>query len=451
MLIYLTGPAIMCSLAMSMFLLIALLHRMFTFSKRKFGRCRFVGRRRHRAKKISQRKRFVLTLRICAIIFFAWCFLNTDTPCRAWKPRFLSRKALNKLMHIKNGNTAQETRARWETSEGQEGLRMSNIDEITIPESHTAVCFKTSEVSDGATGFAFCNQVFLQNKLRVTGGHFLVLVVPGRLQGSLKQMVNDTKPGLLAKCHECFLTLFDPVRKVNFPRACTLINLGTNEVKPAKLDPTITLTAESTTTVLLQAFQNKAPEEWNESCYTAAQAQRHVLAKVAKLLSCPAHSIEKWGYVYRNDQAPWLKICVRVPSDKASGLYNCKDSLCFFRQFLTKDQTMPVESNVTILWSSCTTIAAMKQTAGTLQGILGYVANQSSLGVRVQTAHLAAARQALSRPNPRFTSANQHIALAANSMKFQDGHLVPALELSSVLLRPQLKTLPNGCHGLSSL
>ena len=314
-------------------------------------------------------------------------------------------------MHIKYGNTVSDgTRARWESTDSHQGIQLSNLDETVIPDSHAAVCLKASEVSDGSIGFSFCNPIFLQNKLRVTGGHFLVLVLPGKLQGSLRRQINDTKPGLLAQCHECILTLFDPVRNVNFPRACVLINLGTHAVIPATLEPTIPLPSNSTTSVLVQAFQNKAPEEWAESCYTASKAQSHVLEKIAKLLNCPAHSLERWGFVYRNENVPWMKLCVRIPSDKAAALYNSKDSLCFFRKFLTKDQPLPVEENVAIIWSSCTTIAAMKQTADTLQGILGYVGNSSSLGVRVKTEHIAAARQALSRPNPRFTPTNQNVA-----------------------------------------
>lgn len=241
-------------------------------------------------------------------------------------------------------------------------------------------------------------------------GHYLVLVVPGKLQGSLKKTINDTKPGLLAQCHECVLTLNDPIRKVCFPRTCVLVNLGTHEVVPAKLEPTVPMPTDSTTAVFVQAFQNKAPEEWAERCHSPASAMTHVLAKIAKILSRQAHTIERWGFVYRDEQTPWLTLCVRAKSDKANDLYNSKDSLCFFRKFFTRDQQATAEDNVAIIWSSCSAIAAMKHIADTLQGILGYAGNSSSIGVRVKKENIAAARHALMRPNPRITNSNRNVA-----------------------------------------
>lgn len=135
----------------------------------------------------------------------------------------------------------------------------------------------------------------------------------------------------------------------------------------------------------------------------------HVLAKIAKILNLQAHTIERWGFVYRDEQTPWLTLCVRVKSDKANDLYNSKDSLCFFGKFFTRDQQATAEDNVAIIWSSCSTIAAVKHIADTLHGILGYAGNSSSIGVRVKKENVAAARHALMRPNPRITSSNRNV------------------------------------------
>ena len=50
------------------------------------------------------------------------------------------------------------------------------------------------------------------------------------------------------------------------------------------------------------------------------------------------------------------------------------------------------------LWGKFSTIAALAEICNTLPGIRGYIANVSSLGVRVEHKHLALARQALQLP-----------------------------------------------------
>ena len=370
----------------------------------------FAGKRRF-GRKLRSKKRMHKLRTLMLIVAIFWCLCTSPLIFRQWKPRYLSRKEMNRLNHIKNGNTMDTpTRAKWESSADAPGVQVSHIDELEIPENQAAICLKASEVANGATGFSLCNGVFLENKLRVVGGQYLLLITPGKLQGALRDLIHKTRPGLLARCHQTVMTFEDPVRGNQFPRWVTLINLGTTEVAPSKLDPTVDLPTDSTAPVFIQAFQSKAPEEWSVSCASAKQAKAHVLEKIARLLNCQIADIENWGFSYQEKPTAWLKLCVRVDQSKVDLLYNSKDSLCFFRQFLARGQTIPVEKGVAILWCpQAVTITGLKQITDTLQGVLGFVATASSLGIRVKEEHIAQARQILLPPTAKFTRTNRHV------------------------------------------
>ena len=68
------------------------------------------------------------------------------------------------------------------------------------------------------------------------------------------------------------------------------------------------------------------------------------------------------------------------------------------------------EPDIALLWTKFATIAALAETCKTIPGVRGYIANASSLGVRVETQHLALARQALQLPSAKISAINQNIA-----------------------------------------
>ena len=56
------------------------------------------------------------------------------------------------------------------------------------------------------------------------------------------------------------------------------------------------------------------------------------------------------------------------------------------------------------------TIAALAEICNTLPGIRGYIANVSSLGVRVEHKHAALARQGWERPGSTISDSNKNVA-----------------------------------------
>ena len=63
-----------------------------------------------------------------------------------------------------------------------------------------------------------------------------------------------------------------------------------------------------------------------------------------------------------------------------------------------KHSAIGVACSLSWLWGKFSTIAALAEICNTLPGIRGYIANVSSLGVRVEHKHFALARQALQLP-----------------------------------------------------
>lgn len=136
-----------------------------------FGRCLFVGHCRFRTKRRCCMNNRHTTKRACLVLLFTWFFSITTLPCRVWKPRYMSRKAMNIMVHIKYGNTVSDgTRARWESTHSHQGTQLTNLDEIVIPDSHAAVCLKAFEVSDGSIYWVFFLQPDFSSEQ--TAGHW---------------------------------------------------------------------------------------------------------------------------------------------------------------------------------------------------------------------------------------------------------------------------------------
>ena len=140
----------------------------------------------------------------------------------------LSNVARNKLMHSMYGNTAPagSVRSKWESTVDQVGVQLLHADELKLPGDAAVATIRSDQVSNGAVGFAFCNSVFLQPKLKVKGGSYLCLLIPGVLGADLKRLLQDASPTLLASAFETVLSLEDPKTKRCFPRSVVGVNLG---------------------------------------------------------------------------------------------------------------------------------------------------------------------------------------------------------------------------------
>ena len=355
-----------------------------------------VGNRQYRCRRSSRFRHSphqVAKLRTCAILVW-FLFTNPGLiPFRTLDRRGLPRKIRNRLMRCKYGNTVGEKneRTKWETSADCRGLELLHVDELSLPPNQAAIVLKACDVKHGAVGIAFANSTFLESKLHVRGGKFLVLIVPGRMTSSLQNMLRAARLDLPAHCFETILSLYDPGKNTHFPRQCTLINLGEEDVKPAVLEPMVTTFKDETTVMIAHCYFNKAPEEWNDACSNPRQAKQFVATKTAAVLKLKPENLESWGFVFNTEPDPRLRVCIRVPTAKTSMLMDLKDPLIFFRPMLNPGEEPPQEAGVSVLWSKFSTIAALAEICNTLPGIRGYTANTQSLGVRVETQRLALA------------------------------------------------------------
>lgn len=224
-----------------------------------------------------------------------WCLLTgSRIPYRQVNRSWLSRKVRNKLARTLHGNTVQHTR--WESAAEHRGLELAHVNELQLPPNQAAIILKSFEVRRRAIGIAFANAAFLESKLSVCGGKFLVLITPGRLTSSLTIMLKAARPDLPSKSSEAILTLRDPQRGNRFPRQCVLNNLGEEVVKPAQLEPMVQTPTDESMIVLARAYFNKAPDEWQEACANARSAKLRVTKKVAEILKTRLENLETWGF-----------------------------------------------------------------------------------------------------------------------------------------------------------
>ena len=178
----------------------------------------------------------------------------------------LSNVARNKLMHSMYGNTAPagSVRSKWESTVDQVGVQLLHADELKLPGDAAVATIRSDQVSNGAVGFAFCNSVFLQPKLKVKGGSYLCLLIPGVLGADLKRLLQDASPTLLASAFETVLSLEDPKTKRCFPRSVVGVNLGLQNVTVAQLPPSVQQTDDSSVVVWVHAHQRYSPDEWSK-------------------------------------------------------------------------------------------------------------------------------------------------------------------------------------------
>ena len=312
------------------------------------------------------------------------------------------------------GNTAaaESVRSKWESTVDQVGVQLLHADELKLPGDAAVVTIRADQVSNGAVGFAFCNSAFLQPKLKVRGGSYLCLLIPGVLGADLKRLIQDADPTLLAKTFESVLSLEDPKTKRRFPRKVVGVNLGIQNVTVAQLPPSVQKADDSSVVVWVHAHQRHSPDEWTKCVGPDMREVKHSISqRIASLLNVHPGSFEMWGFSVGQLPHSTLKACIRVTSLQAKTLYDCKDGLLFFRAFVPKGSNPKLEDDVIVLWTNkYRTVSSLTVVANTLQGLRGFVANAQGLGVRVEKQYIAAARVALQESNGKISDINRNIA-----------------------------------------
>ena len=146
-------------------------------------------------------------------------------------------------MHSLHGNApgakTQVNRATWESSLERQGVSLLNPDELDLPGDAALQVLRADQVSNGSQGISFVNAVWLPPKLKVKGGSYLLLILPGRLGSDLRSMLAEASPDMIGRTFETTLTLEDPIAKSEFVRNIVGVNLGLQDVKPATLEPTV--------------------------------------------------------------------------------------------------------------------------------------------------------------------------------------------------------------------
>ena len=323
-------------------------------------------------------------------------------------PWFLSNKCRNRLLHAMNGNAAQG-RTTWESTAEKQGIQLNSPDELVFPGDASARAVRADEVCNGAEGYAMCNQVFLDPKLHVVGGSYLLLIVPGVLGQDLRNQLNSASVNLIGKCFSTTLTCMDPYTKKIFPRTCVCINLGLQNVSSAELKPQVAIEEDDCKTVCVSCFGKYNVEAWDMISRSSYKEVRiAVIDKVKQITKLP--TLELWGLSVNTDKR--LMTCfVRVTKQNAKKLTDSKDAMFFFRPFVSPACPPEKETDVFIVWSTkITTLAELITVTNTLKGVEGYVANQQSLGIRVAKQFIAAARQALQHPTVQYTQSNLNVA-----------------------------------------
>lgn len=85
----------------------------------------------------------------------------------------------------RDGNTASSSqtpvqRAKWESTMEQAGVTLLHADELKLPGDSALQILRADQVANAATGVAFVNTMWLPPKLKVQGGHYFLLLLPGR-------------------------------------------------------------------------------------------------------------------------------------------------------------------------------------------------------------------------------------------------------------------------------
>jgi len=64
-----------------------------------------------------------------------------------------------------------------------------NIDELKLPGDNSGQVLPADQVCNGVTGFALCNSIFLQPRLKVLGGRYMLLIIPGPIGNDLRSLI----------------------------------------------------------------------------------------------------------------------------------------------------------------------------------------------------------------------------------------------------------------------
>ena len=187
------------------------------------------------------------------------------------------------------------------------------------------------------------------------------------------------------------------------------INLGLQNTNPAELDPQVKVETDQSKTVCLSCFHKHNSDGWAEICGNSQRETRaNIIAKVLQITKL--QSVDLWGLRVDSDRGK-LTCFARVPADKATVLFDSRDTTIFCRPFVSKECPPTLEPGVAILW--CNKIRDTNELttiANTLKGVKGFTANAQSLGLRVETSAIAAARAAIQHPSPNIVQTNRHIA-----------------------------------------
>ena len=237
----------------------------------------------------------------------------------------------------------------------------------------------------------------MEPKLRVQGGSYLLLILPGTLDADLRQQLNKASPTLIGNCFTCILTCEDPNTGRIFPRQVVCINLGLQNVKAAELKPHVAMTEDDSKVVCVSCFSKYNHEGWQASCRSYRVAKTTVADKVKQTTG--TKTVELWGMKI-NEQKGMMTCFARVSAEHAILLINSKDPLFFFRPFVSIACPPVPEDGIVIVWANkFDTLSEMITVTNTLKGVQGYVANPQSVGIRVSKEGVAAARAALQHPS----------------------------------------------------
>ena len=417
-------------------------------------RCRFVGRCRTKGvhRQFSTKKCRWLIAVLCVSSPFTFLCINAvvqATPMPVlMKPEAavscVSRKRRNRLAHSLNGNTVL-SRTKWETTQEEQGIQLYAPEELQLPGDAAPQALPAYQVKNGAIGYSYCNQVALTPKLKVKGGSYLLLIVPGSMGSDLRQQLNDASPTLIGGCFEMVLTCIDPRTRKVFPRNVVGINLGIQHVKPAELKPQVNLETDQSREICVSCFAKHNPEGYAEiSGRTPNETKYNIVSKLLHMTKL--QTIDIWGL--KNDLEKRKVTCfARVPADKAVVLFDCCDPVLFFRPFISRTNPPVAENGIALLWANKIRDANQLVTVtNTLKGIRGFVANDQSLGVRVETSGIAAARAAIQHDRPQVVSSNRHIAGSLHYIARGFPVELSASTITHVLHRRLMTVL--GSHGM---
>lgn len=309
-------------------------------------------------------------------------------------------------MHSMNGNTAQQ-RAKWETTIDQRGVQLLHPDELALPGDLAMEVLRADQVANTAQGIAFVNSLWLEPKLRVQGGGYLCLILPGTLGSDLKRILSEIGPDMLGKCFETTLTLEDPVAKRQFVRNVVGVNLGLQHVKAASLPASVLAPTDDSVVAVVHAYRRHNVEGWDAIwSERITDTKRNVQDRITTLLG--RTTFDLWSFKCTDAK---LSALIRISPAELNKLLNSKDLLLFFRPFVPAGQVPRAEANVVLLWATkIQTTIELATVGNTLKGVLGFIATESSIGVRVQKDCLGPARAVLVRNNTSYCSTNRCIA-----------------------------------------